>query len=210
MPGPRCFSFPGQLPQPTFRSEYLSWKRVQRGALGKFSIEGSKILFEIGEQGEKVMNVGTTTCPGLLLTAAVSLSAAPIHYIERVTICAVKANPVIYQNRVVAISGKYTSDRRHYSYLTDLTCGAQEEGIRVGRNASPAAEALWKKWASQCEARGDAALCVVEEEVCVVGEVRDGGDQGWLFDIHEIKVKEQDPHASFECEWSHLWAPMKN
>ena len=126
-----------------------------------------------------------------LLQLAYMVSAALVQDLGttaavRTNVCELRANSSAFSGQVVSIDATYRSDRRHFSLLTDKSCGPVRNTIEVGTNNSPSATSLWSRWEHECQKRGE-GYCVVEAEVRVTGAVRRTGD-GLFFDVSAMEL----------------------
>ena len=107
---------------------------------------------------------------------------------KRVTICEALRNPPENTGVSLQVMGTYKTDGRHYEFLVDERCGRTGNSIEIGRHNDPKSySALERQWVSECQLRGDEALCVISKEVKVTGVIRPS-TTGRFLDIDSIEI----------------------
>ncbi|TNJ32721.1 hypothetical protein [Arenimonas terrae] len=127
----------------------------------------------------------------VLLLAACHASSAR-KAANEMTICQINAAGDAVVGALVRSSGIYKTDGANLSFFVDEACGAEANGIDLGRAwGVPSYDALREKWTRDCEAAGRRIVCVVERKVFFTGRVRRSEDGGHpvidLKSIHESR-----------------------
>ena len=104
-----------------------------------------------------------------------------------VTLCKINQSQEAYIGKALRVKAVFESDGRHHAYFIDEGCGEEGKLIDAGRIVgNEDYDALDKKWKRECDAKGEANLCVVSKKVVVIGSVRKT-DSGLFFDVSEIE-----------------------
>ena len=109
----------------------------------------------------------------LLLLAAVLAQGAAASPAQEVTpICEIRGNPEQYLGKVVTVTAHYSTDSRHYEYLTDTGCskGTLDIGFSVPER-DKSVGAFEQAQRELCKRRGTPYLCVLEGTVTVRGDI---------------------------------------
>lgn len=87
------------------------------------------------------------------------------------------------------MSGVFSTDSLHYTYIIDQQCGDSQNVLDIGRAfGNPEYDALTKKWRRQCLKRGQKGICVFETAVVISGVVR-RSDRILVIDVDHIVEK---------------------
>ena len=91
---------------------------------------------------------------------------------EKVSVCAIRANPERYLGKVVTITASYATDSSNYEFLEDPSCsnGTLDIGFRVPER-DESVDAFKEAQEALCKSRGTPYLCVLEGVVTVRGEI---------------------------------------
>ena len=132
-------------------------------------------------------NLGFLLATALTGCASTPGSSSDAHDGVPSTICRIMELKQDYLGRTVRINAHINTDLRHFTYLQDESCG-ERNMLDIGRaRGNSEYEELRTSWTVICEKRGSAGLCVIEEQVAVIGTIR-RSDQGHLvIDISSIR-----------------------
>jgi hypothetical protein len=125
-----------------------------------------------------------------VVTGCAGLHAAPNDTVPAMTLCDIGAQGGALLGVRVRTSGTYESDSGTYGFIVDEACGSKRNSIDIGRAwGVPEYDRLRADWTRGCEARGE-HLCVVSQDVTVVGVIRKSDEGEYLvIDLEQIQAR---------------------